>query len=210
MDVWDMITEQRHQLGAILRDLSPEQWQTPSLCTAWTVCDVVGHLVTPFVLGWGGMFLRLIGHGFNLDKTILRTAQQLGQRPTAELLRILQANAPTRWAPPGLGPEAPLTDILMHTLDICYPLHIPHTIAPDKLQCALAFLVSRKSRAFTRPAWRAGLRLAPDDLAWSWGEGPEVRGTAQNIMMVLGGRTALLDEVTGPGVPQLRVRLGNH
>ena len=171
---------------------------------------MVGHLVTPCVLGTGGMFLRLIGNGFNLDKTLRKTAQQPVQRPTVELVSVLQANAQTRWAPPGIGPGAPLTDILMHTLDICHPLHIPHPIEPERLQFALTFLVGRKSRACTRPAWRSALCLAPDDLAWSWGEGPAVRGKAQHVMMVLGGRTALLDALTGPGVAQLRARFGNH
>jgi hypothetical protein len=124
-----------------------------------------------------------------------------------ELVSVLRANAQTRWTPPGIGPEAPLTDILIHTLDICHPLHISHTIEPARLRHALNFLVSRKSRVLTKPDWIAGLRLAPDDLEWSWGDGLEVRGKAQNVMMVLGGRTAMLDDLTGPGVPQLQARL---
>jgi uncharacterized protein (TIGR03083 family) len=207
MDSWDMIADRRHQLVAILQNLNEGQWHTPSLCRGWTVRDVVGHLVTPFALGMGKMFLRLIGNGFNVDKTLMQAAQQLAQRPTPELVRVLRANAQTRWTPPDIGPEAPLTDILMHTLDICHPLHIPHTIEPARLRRALNFLVSRKSRAFTKSDWRAGLRLAPDDLEWSWGDGLEVRGKAQNVVMVLGGRTAMLDDLTGPGVPPLQARL---
>jgi uncharacterized protein (TIGR03083 family) len=113
MDIWDMIADQRHQLVAILQNLNEEQWHTPSLCTEWTVRDVVGHLVTPFELGIGKMFLRLIGNGFNIDKTLMKAAQQLARRPTSELVSVLRANAQTRWTPPGIGPEAPLTDILI-------------------------------------------------------------------------------------------------
>jgi hypothetical protein len=57
----------------------------------------------------------------------------------------------------------------MHTLDICHPLHIPHTIEPERLRHALNFLVSRKSRVFTKSDRIAGLHLVPDDLEWSWG-----------------------------------------
>src|SRR6266498_804724 len=203
----NMIADQRHQLVAILHNLKEGQCHTPSLCTGWTVRDVFGHLVTPFELGTGKMFLRLIGNGFNVDKTLMQAAQQLARRPTSELARVLRANAQTRWTPPGNGPEAPLTDILIHTLDICQALHIPHTIEPARLRCALNFLVSRKSRALTKPDWRAGLRLAPDDLEWSWEDGLEVRGKAQNVMMVLGGRPAMLDDLTGHGVPPLQARL---
>ena len=92
-------------------------------------------------------------------------------------------------------------------LDICHPLHIPHIIEPARLRHALDFLVSRKSRIFTKPDRMAGLHLVSDDLEWSWGDGLEVRGKAQSVMMVLGGRTAMLDDLTGPGVPQLQARL---
>jgi len=42
------------------------------------------------------------------------------------------------------------------------------------------------------------------------GGGLEVRGTAHNVLLLLGGRTALLDDGTGPGGAQLRARLRNH
>jgi hypothetical protein len=94
----------------------------------------------------------------------------------------------------------------MHTQDICRPLGIPQSVDGERAHCILDFLVSRKARVITDPAWIAGLRLAPDDLDWVWGEGPEVRGTAEAVMMALGGRTVVLDELTGAGADQLRAR----
>jgi len=136
-----------------------------------------------------------------------QAAKQLAQRPTSALVGTLRAHAETRWTPPRLGPEAPLTDIVIHTQDICRPLGIPQSLDGERARCILDFLVSRKARVITDPAWIAGLRLAPDDLDWVWGEGLEVRGTAEAVIMVLGGRTAVLDELTGAGVAQLRARL---
>lgn len=210
METWEMIADQRCQLLAILQAFNTEQWHTPSLCTGWTVRDVVGHLVTPFVLGTGSVLLRLIRHGFNLNTALLHAAKYVAQRPTPELVSVLQANVSTRWTPPGVGPEAPLTDILMHTLDICHPLRLPHNIEPAKLQGALTFLVGRKGRMMSAPAWRAGLHLIAEDLPWSWGAGLDVHGPAQPLMMVLGGRQALIDALTGPGVPELRARLAKR
>jgi hypothetical protein len=69
------------------------------------------------------------------------------------------------------------------------------------------FLVSRKAPVSTDPTWIAGLPLASNDLDEVWGEGPEIRGTAEAVMMVLGGRTTVLDELTGASVAQLRARL---
>ena len=80
----------------------------------------------------------------------------------------------------------------MHTQDICRPLGIPQSVDGDRARRILDFLVSRKARVIkawvlTDPRWVTGLRLAPDDLDWVWGEGAEVRGTAEAVMMVLGG-----------------------
>jgi uncharacterized protein (TIGR03083 family) len=207
MLIWEMIAHQRRQLADLLDDLDEAQWRTPSLCADWTVREVVGHLITPFAWGTAKFLLRLVGGGFNFDKTTSQAAKQLAQRPTSALVGTLRAHAETRWTPPGLGPEAPLTDIVIHTQDICRPLGIPQSVDGERARRILDFLVSRKGQVVTDPSWIAGLRLAPDDLDWVWGEGPEVRGTAEAVMMVLGERTAVLDELTGAGVAQLRERL---
>ncbi len=92
----------------------------------------MGHLITPFELGTMGLLLRFVGNRFNFNQTVFKAAKQLAQRPTLELVRTLRANAETRWTPPGLGPEAPLTDIIMHTQDICHPLGIRQNIDSDR------------------------------------------------------------------------------
>lgn len=207
MDIWEMITGQRRQLADVLDGLDETQWRTPSLCTDWTVRDVAGHVITPFELGMAKLMLRLVGNGFNLNKTMAKTAKQFAQRPTSELVGVLRASAESRWTPPGLGPEAPLADIVMHTQDVCRPLGIEQMVEGEKIRCVLDFLVSGKARVFMNPALINGLRLAPDDLDWSWGDGPEVTGTAEAMLMALGGRTAALDDLDGAGADQLRARL---
>ena len=44
-DVWEMIDDERAQLVELGESLTPEQWDAPSLCDAWRVRDVMGHLV---------------------------------------------------------------------------------------------------------------------------------------------------------------------
>jgi uncharacterized protein (TIGR03083 family) len=212
MLIWEMIAHQRRQLAHLLDDFDEAQWRTPSLCADWTVREVVGHLITPFAWGTAKFLRRFVVGGCNFHKTMSQAAKQLAQCPTSTLVGTLRAHAETRFAPPGLGPEASLIDIVMHTQDICRPLGIPQSVDGDRARRILDFLVSRKARVIkawvlTDPSWVAGLRLAPDDLDWVWGEGSEVRGTAEAVMMVLGGRTAVLDELTGAGVAQLRARL---
>lgn len=52
-----------------------------------------------------------------------------------------------------------------------------------------------------------GLRLAATDVEWSHGEGPEVHGTGEAILLALTGRPVVLDELTGDGVATLRARI---
>jgi hypothetical protein len=60
-----------------------------------------------------------------------------------------------------------------------------------------------------RGFWHArGARLVATDLDWSRGRGPEARGTAEAILMVLAGRPGVATELTGRGASILRARLG--
>jgi uncharacterized protein (TIGR03083 family) len=37
--------DERADLAAFLATLSPQQWQAPTLCAQWRVCDVVAHVI---------------------------------------------------------------------------------------------------------------------------------------------------------------------
>ena len=43
-DVWTTIAAERGALAEDLANLTPAQWDTPSLCGGWTVRDIVAHL----------------------------------------------------------------------------------------------------------------------------------------------------------------------
>ena len=42
-DVKELARAERTQLATLLHSLTPQQWQTPSLCAGWSVRDVVAH-----------------------------------------------------------------------------------------------------------------------------------------------------------------------
>ena len=46
-DVWAIIAAERGALASDLADLTPAQWDTPSLCTGWTGADVRRPLGIP-------------------------------------------------------------------------------------------------------------------------------------------------------------------
>ena len=120
----------------------------------------------------------------------------------------LRKNAEHRFSPPGFGPEAPLTDLVVHGQDIRRPLGLAHHVPDDHARVALDLLVTPKAaRGFTKKGLLTGLRLEVDELGWSYGAGALVTGRAEPIMLTLTGRTVPLEELTGPGLDELRRRI---
>ena len=52
------------------------------------------------------------------------------------------------------------------------------------------------------------LRLVAEDVAWTWGEGADVRGSSEAFMLVLSGRPIKGSDVSGPGAVTLLQRVG--
>jgi hypothetical protein len=51
------------------------------------------------------------------------------------------------------------------------------------------------------------VRLAPTDLDWSHGSGPEITGPAEAMLMAITGRASAIGELAGPGQPVVARRL---
>ena len=43
LDCMALAADERRDLAALLDSLTPDQWASPSLCTGWSVRDVVAH-----------------------------------------------------------------------------------------------------------------------------------------------------------------------
>ena len=54
-----------------------------------------------------------------------------------------------------------------------------------------------------------GLRLRATDVDWGHGEGPEVAGPGEAILMSLAGRAVALDDLCGAGLDELATRLAD-
>ena len=159
-DVFALIAAERRRTADLLDRLTPEQWAGPSLCEGWTTREVAAHLVMPFCVSTPQFIVRMIRNRFSLDRVSNQFATQ-ETRSNAELAALLRANAEHRFTPPGLGPEAPLTDITVHTLDICRPLGIDHRVAPEVSGVILDFIVAPKStRGFISEGLLDGLRIS--------------------------------------------------
>lgn len=206
MDTFAAIADERRTLADELESLSAEQWDTPSLCKAWTVRQVLGHLVMPLTVAGPKFLVGLLTSGFNFDKANVKLSNAVAEKSPDELLALLRLHAEHRFTPPGFGPEAPLTDVLVHGMDIRRALGRAHAFDGERQRAVLDF-IGGGSRGFVPKSRVAGLEFEAADLDWSRGEGDVVRGAAEALMMAIAGRSAALADLEGPGVDTLRSRL---
>lgn len=203
-ELWATIASERGALAGDLADLTPAQWDTPSLCAGWTVRDIVAHLSATASLNPATFLLGISKAKFNFDKFANdQIAKHRGADPAATLadFRALQNSTS---APP--GPKTSwLGEVVVHGADVRRPLGISHTYPPDAVRQAIDFykgsnmLLGSKNRV-------AGLALSATDDDWRHGEGEAVEGPLLSLLLAMTGRAAACDDLTGPGVPTLRSR----
>ncbi|ORB55165.1 maleylpyruvate isomerase family mycothiol-dependent enzyme [Mycobacterium persicum] len=203
-DIWTTIAAERGALADDLARLTPAQWDTPSLCTGWTVRDVVAHLSATAALNPATFFLALARAGFNFDKFAEgQIAKRRGPDPAATLEEFRRLRQSTS-APPG-PTTSWLGEVVVHGEDIRRPLGISHAYPPDAVAQVIDFykgsnmLIGSKSRV-------SGLALRATDHDWQHGQGDEVKGPLLSLLLAMTGRVAGCDDLTGPGVPTLRSR----
>jgi uncharacterized protein (TIGR03083 family) len=203
MDLWLWIHEERASILETFEGLTPEEWDVPSLCGAWNVRQVLGHLVVATKPPTGGFMAELAKARGSFDKANDRLARMEAERPTAELIARYQELMEERNAPPGFGPAAPLVDILLHSLDVRIPLGRPTDRPADRYAPALDQLFGRLGARFFAPRGRPSLHWVATDHLWTHGTGEAVEGTMADLALAASGRGARLDALTGPGKPAL-------
>lgn len=199
---------ERRRAADMVEGLDEQQLASPSLCSAWSVRDVVGHLTLPFAVSLPRMILGMARHLGDFDKYSEKASREVASRPVDQLVRTLRDNADSHWTPPANGAIAPLTDVCVHVRDAARPLGLDTSAPSSTWQPILAHVFTPEARGGAISKTRAkGLRAQATDLGETWGSGPELVGNAEALVMALAGRTAALDDLTGPGVPVLHSRL---
>jgi uncharacterized protein (TIGR03083 family) len=202
---WKLIHAERAAMADTLASLTPEQWAQPSLCGDWTVQIAAGHILAGAEQTKGNFISHMARNGFRFNRMIDRDARSAGALPPDEIIERLRATATKT-----NGPPAPvmtmLGEVMVHGEDIRRPLgltadHDPEAVtACFEMYKTTSFPVGTKKRI-------AGLRLTPDDLDWSTGDGPEVTGPARSLLLVMTGRQGALGDLSGEGVGTLRTRM---
>jgi uncharacterized protein (TIGR03083 family) len=203
-DIWPVVHAERRALADDLADLTPEQWQTPSLCAGWSVHDVLAHMVSTARLSPAAFVAGLVGSGFNFSRFTAKRIAAEGAGGPAATLAAFRAVETSTSAPPG-PTTSWLGEALVHAEDIRSPLGIRHEYPLDAVRQVTEFyagsnvLIGGKRRV-------EGVTLQATDSDWSHGSGPVASGPALALMLATAGRTVALDELTGPGVDVLRSR----
>lgn len=209
MDVHARTAAGRRRLADFFDGLDDDQLETPSLCDAWTVREVLGHLVMPLAGGAGAFAVQVLRARGSLDRASAAVAAGVARRPVQELTGLLRDRAETRVRAPGVGPRGQLADGCVHLRDCARPLGLPDDADLDDWRLLLDWLPPGVPGLVPRRRAR-GLRLVAEDQEWSWGSGPAVSGTSEALVMALTGRRVGRADLSGPGVEVLRTRLGEQ
>jgi len=205
VDVPAMAEAERAALADLLESLTPEQWQSPSLCEGWTVRQVAAHVIGYESLGFGSVVLLMARNGFRLSRANAARLDEVAGWSTERLVDEYRSHLRPHGVTAAFGGRVGLTDCTIHHQDIRRPLGLPRTIPDEQLRVVLDFMP--RARALPAPRNMRGLRLVATDLDWSRGSGPEVRGPGEALMVALAGRPSALAALAGDGVDVLELRL---
>ncbi|WP_102143665.1 maleylpyruvate isomerase family mycothiol-dependent enzyme [Mycobacterium hubeiense] len=191
-DIWRHIDEQRSDLADFLETLTPQQWATPSLCTGWTVRDVVAHL-TQSKLGWRRLLVEGLRSGFRFNAMVSRCARQDTSTPE-ELVATLRSMVGSRRKPPGTAVVDPLMDTLVHGQDIAIPLGVSRSM-PVPLAVLAAERLWTMGFPFNAKRRFRGTKLTATDADFSVGTGQEIKAPIQDIVLTLAGRETAFRQI---------------
>jgi uncharacterized protein (TIGR03083 family) len=203
-DYWSAVREIRLGIADQLDSLDREEWDAPSLCEGWRVRDVAGHVALVPTIRTRDLMSAAPRAGFNPHRINTLLAIRNGSRPPDQIVQEIRDHAPDRRTARALDVRNSLFDVIVHSQDIATPLGrafpVPAQFTRDALQ-----RVWEMGWPFHARRRLAGHALTADDVDWAVGTGPEIRGPAVSLLLLLTGRTsAAITSLSGPGVEALR------
>jgi uncharacterized protein (TIGR03083 family) len=212
-EVWAAIDVQRLLTTDLLDELTPEEWDLPSLCDGWTVRDVAAHL-TLQQMTLGPALLNAVRHPGGVNHIINASARDRATQPPYQLIAAIRGMVGSRRHNVGVTLLEALIDIVVHGQDIALPtshvLEVPPAVAAtaaSRVWDDQATWRGRiKSKVFCSLPYD-GHRLSATDIDWSVGEGPEIRGPVLALLLLLTGRSVVIPQLQGEGAAVLAERL---
>jgi uncharacterized protein (TIGR03083 family) len=179
-----------------------EALDTESWCSGWRVRDVLGHLVYVAEATQPRVIRDVIWRGPGPNRAMDRTARSLGRCSVDELATRLRRSAGGRFHVAGSPPAVALGETLVHGADMLRPLGVDDPVDPDAAAAVIpAYL--RFGRLAFGAAPAAAVTLVATDTDLVVGRGPEVRGRAIDLLLLLANRRQVVSELSGPGMSGL-------
>jgi uncharacterized protein (TIGR03083 family) len=202
--IWPLVQTERAALATDLANLTDQQWATSSLCTGFTVRQVLAHLTAGASLNPVRWLAGVIRCRFDFDKMVaMRLAEQLGATPAETLARFRSVVTSTTKAP--VPAMAVLGETIVHGEDIRRPLGIRRDY-PITTLTELADYYQGTDLVVPARKRIAGLRLQATDGPFATGSGPSVSGSTLALIMAMTGRPTYCDELDGDGAATLCAR----
>ncbi|MEO6700270.1 MAG: maleylpyruvate isomerase family mycothiol-dependent enzyme [Jatrophihabitantaceae bacterium] len=202
--IWPTIHAERRALAADLAGLSAEQWQQASLCPDWNVHQVLAHLLALAKMTPAKFIAGFTAHRFDFHTFIGKLVAEESASAPAQTLAAFRAAEPRQSSPPA-PPTTWLGENFIHGEDIRRPLGIRHEYPVAAVTRVITYY-SKLNALLGAKKRIAGLTLAATDTDYTIGSGPRVEGPAMTLLMATAGRSAVLDELAGPGLDLLRQR----
>ncbi|GAA2834643.1 maleylpyruvate isomerase family mycothiol-dependent enzyme [Kribbella solani] len=196
-DIREAVAGERTDLAELLAALPEADWDKPTLCDGWRVREVIAHLTMPYRISGPRFFAGLIKAGGKFDRYADRQARQdAAELSAGELTECLRQNVQHPWKPPGGGYEGALSHDVIHGLDVTVALGIDRQVPPERLRLIFGAMKPRQLKYFGVDL--SDVQLQATDLDWSYGEGRALTGKAQDLLLVMSGRTLPPDHLHGP------------
>ena len=183
-------------LADLLDSATDAQWDTPSLCAGWRVREVIAHMTMAARYPEDKFMAELRRCDFDFGRLSNEIASRDAVLPSAELVANLRSDVMQHWTPPGGGYHGALNHVVVHGLDVTVPLGVPRR-APDS---TIRVVLDDLTTGGIHERFGMGIdgrTLLATDIDWSYGSGPPLRGKAEDLALVLCGRTVPAGRIEG-------------
>jgi uncharacterized protein (TIGR03083 family) len=207
-DYAQLMWDETADLAEFVSGLPDAQWDHQSLCDGWRVRDVIGHMCVGHTESLGKILLEVARHKGDIDAGSAVASVEFASAHTpselAEIFTGIARDHTRRGISRVIPAKAGFTDHLVHHQDIRRPLGQLREIPEHRLVAALDSLFTNLGGSMPSKKRLKGLKVTATDVGWTRGDGPEVRGPAEAIVLASLGRDVVLSDLEGDGAQRLR------
>lgn len=205
-----LLWDESSDIAATLGELGDTDFDAMSLCEGWRVRDVASHMIVGHTSPMSKILVEVAKNRFSVPKGSFEISREYGSAHSPAEIRAAWTAVAAEHTRKGItkviSDKEGFADHLIHHQDIRRPLGRPRTIPTERLTAALDALPTiggflKSKQRMKGLSWRA------TDVDWTFGEGPEVSGPAEALILAASGRPAALPEISGDGQAELASRL---